>query len=128
MESLVNKLTSLILTIMLLSSSVFGKDVVAVKKGAISPSDGYFVSNSQMARFIELNEENKILKKQVITLKDLALNHESQITFYKKRVTHLESELTWQQTKGIFKTTGAFFIGVLATSAAAYAAIQVSGK
>lgn len=109
-----------------ISSSLFAGEVTPVVKGEKAPSDGYFVTEKQMKRFIEINEENKVLTQQVLTLKDLAANNEIQLSYYKKRVDHLESELSWSETKGYFKTGGGFIVGVLATSVSMYAALQVT--
>lgn len=116
-----------ILLIILFSiSTVFAQNVQTIKKGEQAPSDGFFVTKEQMQKFVNTDKENVLLKKKIVKLEQLQFVQKERITLYKNRVEVLDKQLSWEQTKGSFKGIGGFFIGVLATSAAAYAAIQVS--
>lgn len=116
-----------LLIILLFSiSTTFAQNVQTIKKGESAPADGFFVTKEQMQKFVDTDKENKLLKKKVIKLEQLQIVQDQRIELYKNRVTELDKELVRESRRGSFKGIGGFVLGVLATSAAAYAAIQVS--
>lgn len=107
-------------------SQCFAIDVTPIKKGESAPQDGFFVDAENMKALRKINEEKKILTKENIKLKDLALINEQRIDTYKEFAKKAEDHASWEKTKGNFKGMGGFIIGVLATSVAAYAAIKAT--
>ena len=65
------------------------------------------------------------MERENLKLRDLIVIKEDQIKLYKQRYEAVETELTWQKTKGNFKGVGGFLIGVAATTAAAFAAAKL---
>ena len=72
----------------------------------------------------KINEDKKLLEKKVLKLEDLAEVHKYRIELYKKETADLRDGLQKARFHGSLKGYGGFFLGVLATSAAAYAAIR----
>ncbi len=116
----------LIIVLLFSISTCFALDVTPIKKGEQAPSNGFFVTTESMKELRKINEEKKILEKENITLKDLSVINEKRIETYKKYAEESHKQASWERTKGSFKGAGGFILGVLATSLAAYAAIQVS--
>lgn len=115
-----------ILIILLFSiSHCFALDVTPLKKGELAPSDGFFVTSESMKKLRKINEEKKILEKENITMKDLAVINEKRIVTYKMYAEESHKQASWERTKGNFKGVGGFLVGVLATSLSMYVAVKV---
>lgn len=116
-----------LLIILLFSiSQCLAIDVTPIQKGDPAPQDGFFIDSPNMKEIREINEKKKLLEKENIQLKDLAVINEQRVDTYKDYAKKSEEQLGWEKTKGNFKGVGGFLLGVLATSVAAYAAIRVS--
>lgn len=107
-------------------SSLAQEPIRWVEKGHVVESGSFLVTPDQMKKFREINEKKKNLEKQVVTLQELQYINEDRIKVHKEINTELEKQVSKEQFKSGAKSIGAFILGVLATSAAAYAAIQVS--
>jgi hypothetical protein len=116
----------IILTLLLTISQAFAIDVQPIKKGSPAPNDGFFVDSENMKKLRNINEEKKLLEKENIDLRELSIVHETRIENYRQLNKDVEKELRWEKTKSNFSGVGGFIIGVLATSLAAYAAMQAT--
>ena len=116
----------LLLIFLLTLSQAFAIDVQPITKGSPAPDDGFFVDQPNMKKLRKINEEKKLLEKENIDLRELSIVHETRIDNYKQMNTEVEKELRWEKTKGSLSGVGGFILGVLATSLAAYAAMQAS--
>jgi hypothetical protein len=110
-----------LLILCLFSTQTFAIDVTPVKEGDKAPQDGFFIDTPNMKELRENNENRKLLKRENVTLKELAIINEQRINVYKERGDEIEKHLSWQQTKGNIKGVGGFILGVLAASLAAFA-------
>lgn len=114
-----------VLIFCLTTSHAFAIDIEEIKEGQPAPKDGFFVDAENMKKFRKINEEKKLLETKVAKLEDLSVVRNNQIQLYKNLNNSLESELAWENFKGDMKGVGGFLLGVLATSAATYVAIEV---
>lgn len=116
----------IILSFILAMSFSFADEpnVKFVKKGHVVERDTFLVTKEQMEKFVELSEKNKLLGQKIVTLENLSANYLDQISYHKQRAHDLQKELDWSETKGYFKTTGGFLVGVILTGFASYAAIR----
>ena len=116
----------LILVFCLLISQAFAIDVIPMNKDDKAPEKGFFLNTANMKQVRTYNEERKLLKRENIELKDLAVINEKRVDNYRKYSDGLEKEIAWEKTKGGWKGIGGFVVGVIATSVAAYAAIRIA--
>lgn len=107
-------------------STAFAQNVRQIKAGEAAPSDGFFVTKEQLQKFVDTDQDRELLRLKVIKLEELQVVQDERINLYRSRITEIDKELTRSTRRGSFKGIGGFVLGVLATSAAAYAAIQVS--
>jgi hypothetical protein len=96
-----------------------GQPVKVIKEGEPAKHDGFLVKPEQMKKFRKIDQDN-------ITLQDLRVVQDKRIEFYKKEVEKVQDELSSQKTKTFWSNAGYFFLGVLTTSIASYAAIQAT--
>jgi hypothetical protein len=94
--------------------------------GDKAPCVGFFVSQPTMNQIAKDKEELVLVRQQVLTLKELRAVDSDILKVEKDRLQTANNELKKEQFKGNAKSIGAFVLGVLATSLAAYAAIQAS--
>lgn len=98
----------------------------AINTGDKAPCAGFFVSQPAMNQIAKDKEELVLVRQQVLTLKELRAVDSDILKVEKDRLQTASNELKKEQFKGNAKSIGAFVLGVLATSLAAYAAIQSS--
>jgi hypothetical protein len=115
-----------LLILCFLIQSAFAIDVTPIEKGAPAPEKGFFITAEALKEMRAINERKKLLEKENIQLKDLAVLNEARIENYKKLAEETQAQLRIEKTKGTFKGVGGFALGVLATSVAAYAAIKAT--
>jgi len=114
----------LLLTLMI--NSAFCQNIVELSKGDLAPFSGALVNPSQMKEFRLINEQKKSLETQKITLEDLNEVNQNRINFYKEETENYRNLVKKERSKRAWSNTGFFVLGVLATSLAAYAAIQAT--
>lgn len=100
-------------------------DVVPIKKGEPAPKDGFFIDKPNIKKMRKINEEKKLLEKENLKLSQLNELNGKIENNYQKRLEDASRQITKEQVKGDLKGIGGFLLGVLATSAAAFAAAKV---
>lgn len=118
-------------TILILVTSInlcFAIDVDPIKKGEPAPKDGFFIDSNNLQEMRQINEEKKLLEKENIKLEQLRVTSENIEKNYQERLDLASKQITKEQVKGDLKGIGGFLLGVLATSAAAFAAAKVLEK
>lgn len=112
--------------LLIFTLNTYAIDVTPVKRGDKVPKDGFFVDTNNMKKFRKINEDKKTLEKKVVKLEELSIIKDQRIEVYQEMNKNSERAVSSERAKGNLKGIGGFIIGVLATSVAAYAAIQVT--
>lgn len=112
----------ILLIILLTISQALCIEVTPMSKGDKAPKQGFFIDTENMKEMRKINEKKKLLEKENVTLKDLAVINEKRVEVYKERADETEKHLTKEKTKGNIKGVLGFILGVAATSLAAFAA------
>lgn len=116
-----------VLLIFLISiSQCFALDVTPIKKGDPAPQNGFFIDAENMQEMRKINEEKKLLNKENVTLKDLAIINESRISTYQEYVKKSSDDANWEKTKGTAKGIAGFLIGIGSAALAGYVMMKAS--
>lgn len=116
----------LINILLIFSMNCYSQKLEIIKKGEKAPYDGILADKKQMEKFREINEKKKLLEKQNIELKDLALTHEERIKFHQENANFYKKELRIQESRTFWAKVGYFTLGVVVTGFAAKTAIEAS--
>jgi hypothetical protein len=110
----------------LISFNVFAQQQVILDKGQTAPFDGILSDSDQMKKYRTINEEKKLLDKEVIKLRDLNLTKDERMKLYKEEAADWKQQYRKEQVKGFWSKVGYFTLGVLVTGVAAKAAIEAT--
>lgn len=108
----------------LFTISIQAQELKTLNKGDIAPFKGVLVDQKQMKEFRKINEKNMLLKKQTVTLKDLAFVKDQKIEYFKNETTEWKSRYRREQFWCFWEKTGFFVLGVVLTGAAAKYTIE----
>lgn len=113
-----------ILICILISFSVYSKQMVKLDKGSAAPFDGILSDSAQMKEFRQINESKKYLEIQNIKLKELNDINSLNLKELKERNAKLINKVEVNETRNFWSRLGYFTLGVLATGLAAKVAIE----
>jgi len=116
----------LISILLVLSFSSYAQKLEVLNEGQKAPYDGLLADKKQMEQFREINERKKLLEKQNIQLKDLALTKDQRIKFHQENADFYKQELRKQESRTFWAKVGYFTLGVVVTGLAAKTAIEAS--
>lgn len=116
----------ILLIILLTINSATAIDITPIKKGEPAPANGFFVDKKNIKKFREINENKKLLEQENGKLKSLNQLAINETKIYKENYQEANRQVRVEKFKSDLKGIGGFLLGVLATSAAAYAAIRIA--
>jgi hypothetical protein len=108
------------------STNAYAQNAQKLSQGATAPYSGWLFTESAAQdlakdKLLLKNKEEQILKFELIrSLTD------TELEFYKKKNKDLANELSKQDSRRFWATSGAFVLGVVLTGLAAKAAIESS--
>ena len=120
------KMKTIISILLVFSFTAHAQKLEVVKKGQKAPYSGLLADKKQMEQFREINEKKKLLEKQNIELKDLALTKDQRIKFHQENADFYKQELRKQESRTFWAKVGYFALGVVVTGIAAKTAIEAS--
>lgn len=118
-------ITKIIVLFFLIIQATKAEDIIAIKKGNPSPIDGFVITKEFEKDLRQINEDNKLLKRQNLVLKDLQVTQEDLVSLHKENTRNAQKELEKEQIKGFFKSTLYFVGGIILGGAISYGLSKV---
>lgn len=118
-------ITKIIVLFFLIIQASKADGIVPIKKGEVSTIDGFVITKEFEKDLRQTNEENKLLKRQNLVLKDLQVTQEDLVSLHKENARNAQKELEKEQIKGFFKSTLYFVGGVILGGAISYGLSKV---
>ena len=115
----------LIILCLVFSQLTFAGDIQSIKKGELSPFDGFVITKEFEKKARQTREESILVRRKNLTLKDLQVVNEGRIEFYKDNYKKAHKELQKEQFKSFWKTTFMFIGGIAVGAGVFYAASKV---
>lgn len=117
-----------LMIVLCLVSTAFGGEIAVIMKGDPAPYDGFIIDRSQEKVFRQINEENKLLGKKVLTLEQISEMHKIRADYYAELNSNLADEWKKEQVRTFMNRTIYFIGGVLVTGFISYSAIKYSRR
>lgn len=117
-----------VLILLNLLTNSFCQDIVSIRKGEVSPMDGYVIDSPMEKRMRQIREEEKKSKQEVIKLEELRYIETTRIEIYKQQVIDLEKQNYSLKVDNTLTSVLYFGLGVVVTGAASYGVIKLMGR